>query len=52
MYLWWIGEGASDHYMMEEVRKLVERTFDLPPPLRRRRCAMARSATLSFPPAP
>ncbi len=30
MYLLWIGEGASDHYMMEEVRKHVERTFDLP----------------------
>jgi archaemetzincin len=30
MYLWWIGEGASDHSMMEEVRKHVERVFDLP----------------------
>jgi archaemetzincin len=30
MYLWWIGEGASDHHMMEMVRTELERVFEIP----------------------
>ena len=30
MYLWWIGEGASDHHIMEKVRTELERIFEIP----------------------
>jgi hypothetical protein len=52
MYLLWIGEGASDHYMMEEVRKHVERIWDVPPPLRRSPLYDGALGHLAFAPAP
>jgi archaemetzincin len=30
LYLWWIGEAASDHHMMEKARTELEHVFGIP----------------------